>query len=204
MNVDYWLKKWQEKDIRFHQTAYHPQLKKFGEKLPKGTVLVPLCGKTLDMIYLASLDHKVIGVELSDIACREFFNENNITVNESSIPGFKIFESASITLYCGDFFNLPEKVWKEITGVYDRAALVALPEDVRRKYASEIATKSHAEILLISFEYGEGTLQGPPFSVPESEIRSIYRGCSVEKIDSHSESVRDIAVSENAFWIRTP
>lgn len=204
MDTEFWQKKWQEKDIRFHRSTYHPQLENFGARLPKGTVLVPLCGKTLDMIYLASLGHKVIGVELSDIACREFFNENNITVDESVIPGFKVFTSASIKLFCGDFFNLPESVWKEVTGLYDRAALVALPSDMRKKYAQEIVSKVKAEILLISFEYPEGAIQGPPFSVPESEVRSIYKGCEIERIHTHKESVRDIDVVENSFWIRIP
>lgn len=204
MEKNFWLQKWQEKDIRFHQQSYHPQLVKFGNKLPTGRVLVPLCGKTLDMIYLMSLGHQVIGVEFSEIACREFFTENKLTFKESTIPGFIVFESDNITLYCGDFFALPLDVWKSITGIYDRAALVALPEDVRKRYAAEIVSKMQkgTPILLISFEYAEGTIQGPPFSVPEIELDNIFRGCEIEKIDSHKESVRGTDVSENAYWIR--
>ena len=204
MDNNFWLQKWRDKEIGFHQKSYHPQLVKFGERLPTGKVLVPLCGKTLDMIYLTSLGHQVIGVELSDIACREFFLENKIAFTEKSIPGFVVFESEQITLYCGDFFVLPQNVWKEITGIYDRAALVALPADIRKKYAAEIASKSPkgSEILLITFEYGEDTIQGPPFSVSEAELKNIYAGCNIEWIDSHTESIRGTDVSENAFRIR--
>src|SRR5687767_11388081 len=120
---NFWIEKWEKKEIRFHQESYHPQLVKFGKKFSKGNILVPLCGKSLDMIYLTSLGHKVVGVELSEIACREFFGENNIPVRERRTQDFVIFESEVITLFCGDFFLLPAEIWKSITGIYDRAAI---------------------------------------------------------------------------------
>lgn len=203
MNSDFWLKKWEEGEIRFHQSKYHPALEKFASKFTEGTVLVPLCGKSLDMLFLSSIGHSVIGVELSPIACRDFFLENGIQFTEKSIKDFILFESDDITLWCGDFFNLPQDVWDKVTGAYDRAALVALPEELRQKYAAEFTRrkKKHLEILLVSFEYPQGTIQGPPFSVPEDEIRSIYKGLEIEKIQSLNEEVRSIPVTQAVYWI---
>ena len=204
MNRDFWIQKWHEKDIRFHQESYHPQLVKFSKNFSVGTILVPLCGKSLDMIYLVSLGHQLIGVELSEIACREFFIENNLPFIERSIPGFKILESENITIYCGDFFDLPLDVWKSITGIYDRAAIVALPEEIRKKYANEVVKKTPkgSGILLIAFDYPEGTLQGPPFSVPDRELKKLFMGCEMQVIDTRKDAVRTTDVSENAYWIR--
>ncbi len=204
MDRDFWIKKWEEKDIRFHQAQYHPMLVKYGKDLPEGNVLVPLCGKTLDMIYLTSIGRKVIGVELSDIACREFFSENKIPFTEKIAPGFIRFESEKITLYCGDFFQLPVDVWKSINGIYDRAAIVALPAELRIRYANEIITRTPkgSSVLLISFDYPEARLQGPPFSVPDDELKKLFRGCEIELIDSRKDSIRENDVFENTYRIR--
>lgn len=200
----YWIQKWLDKDTRFHQESTHPHLLKFSKNFPMGSILVPLCGKSLDMIHLASLGHEIIGVELSEIACRDFFLENKLSCTEKEIPGFKVFSSQNITLYCGDFFELPQDVWKSITGIYDRAAIVALPEELRKKYANEIVKKAPkgSEILLIAFDYPAGILQGPPFSVPESELKRNFKGCELKMIDTRKDAVRTTDVSENAYWIR--
>lgn len=203
MNTDFWLKKWEEGEIRFHQSKYHPALEKFGSRFTEGTILVPLCGKSLDMIYLSSIGHDVIGVELSPIACRDFFVENGLQFTEKKISGFTVFQGDAMTLWCGDFFNLPQDVWDQVTGVYDRAALVALPEDLRQNYAAEFfqRKKNKIEILLVSFEYPNDTIKGPPFSVPEAEIKSIYKGLEVEIINSVKEKVRSIEVTETIYWL---
>lgn len=204
MNSDYWIKKWQEGDIRFHQTKYHPALEKFGDRFSPGTVLVPLCGKTLDMLYFSSKGHSVVGVELSPIACRDFFVENGIPFTEKSIQDFVVFTSEKITLWCGDFFKLPQAVWDNVSGIYDRAALVALPVEIRQQYAADIAKRSSkaVEILLVSFEYPEESMQGPPFSVTEEEIGNIYKSCVIQKIHSAKEEVRSIEIMENVYWIQ--
>jgi len=203
MNEDFWIRKWQEGEIGFHQAKYHPAVEKFGTRLSPGTVLVPLCGKTLDMLYFSSIGHSVIGVELSPIACRDFFVENGIQFTEKSIKDFIVYESENIILWCGDFFKLPQDVWNKVTGIYDRAALVALPEDIRQQYAAEIIKRSAKplEILLISFEYPQGSIKGPPFSVPEVEIRKIYESFEIQKIHSEKEEVRSTVVTESVYWL---
>lgn len=203
MDSDFWLSKWKEGDTRFHQTQFHPQLEKFGHRFTPGTILVPLCGKTLDMLYLSSHGHQVIGAELSDIACRDFFTENKIAFTEKTAGGFTVFESEKITLWCGDFFKLPEMVWKSVTGVYDRAALVALPEEVRRQYAAEMAKRSQPEleVLLIAYEYPQGAMDGPPFSVTRPEVFNLYRPFSILLLKEERSQVRDFNVTETVYWL---
>lgn len=202
MNPDFWLKKWQDGEIGFHQTRYHPALEKFADKFSQGTILVPLCGKSLDMLYLAGLGHSVIGVELSPIACRDFFHENGLVYTEKTTQDFVVFQSADITLWSGDFFKLPASEWSKVSGVYDRAALVALPVEIRQKYAATFSCSTQKlEILLVSFDYASASIQGPPFSVTESEIRSIYQGYQVEKIHAVKENVRGHEVTESLYWM---
>jgi thiopurine S-methyltransferase len=217
----YWINKWKDGDIRFHQTQYHPQLKKYAhlfEKvkqvndLMKGTILVPLCGKSLDMLYLSLKGYKVIGVELSSIACRSFFEENSLKFTEKNISDFLLFESEQITLWCGDFFQLPQEVWNDATGIYDRAALIALPPEIRQKYAAEIAQRSKRpfDVLLITFEYPESFLEGPPFSVTEQEIKKLYQNFSIEKIETVKEEkyskdhpkLQSVELTEVMYWLR--
>lgn len=211
MDSDFWIKKWQQGDTRFHQAKFHPALEKYSQRFSAGKILVPLCGKSLDMLYLASQGHLVIGVELSIIACRDFFKENEISFTEKAVEDFTVFESDKVTLWCGDFFKLPEHVWHEVSGIYDRAALVALPEEMRRRYAAEIVKhrKDSFGILLISFEYPKDTIEGPPFSVTEEEIKRIFGPLDVQKLQSETETkytkdhpkLKSIDLTETVFWL---
>lgn len=208
MDSDFWIKKWQQRDIGFHQSKYHAALEKYAGRFSPGEILVPLCGKSMDMLHLVSSGHSVIGVELSIIACQDFFEENGISFTQKSEGDFIVFESDSITLWCGDFFKLPQHVWNEVSGIYDRAALVALPEEVRQRYAAEIAKhkKGQLEILLVSFEYPKDTIQGPPFSVTEQEIKRIFGTFEVQKLQSetvtkNSKDQKAIELTETVFWL---
>lgn len=211
MDAEFWINKWQNGETRFHQSQYHPLLVKFGEKFSKGAILVPLCGKTLDMLYLVSKGHSVIGVELSPIACKDFFEEAKIEYTTTSVENFTVFKSESVTLWCGDFFKLPQSEWDKVTGLYDRAALVALPEEVRKAYAAEIFNRSTRplEILLIALEYIKDAFQGPPFSVVEHEVNEIYRPFTISKIHSEREEripkdnpkFQSIVLTENVYWM---
>lgn len=207
MDSNFWINKWERGETRFHQSQYHSLLVKYGDKLTKGTILVPLCGKSLDMLYLASKGHSVIGVELSPIACKDFFEEEGIEYTTVSVQDFIVFESDKITLWCGDFFKLPQAVWDKVTGVYDRAALIALPEDIRKLYAAEFFKRStkQIEILLITLEYLKDSFQGPPFSVEEDEVKGIYGPLNIQKIHSEKEGKltkdKSIEITENVYWM---
>ncbi len=203
MNQEFWLKKWQDGNIGFHQAKYHPQLEKNASQFVADTVLVPLCGKSLDMLYLSSKGYKVIGVELSPIACRSFFSETGINFTEKILNDFILFESEKITLWCGDFFQLPLPVWEVVSGIYDRAALIALPEEVRRKYVHEITLKStnKMQILLITLEYKEGAMQGPPFSVSFKEVKNLFDKFDINKLNSTKE-IKTIEITESVYWLK--
>lgn len=174
---NYWLEKWKARDIRFHRDAFHPALDKYFPKATlSGNTLVPLCGKSLDLIWLSRVSRKVIGVELTEEACEEFFKENKIAVEETKHGAFVIYDSPKIQIWCGDFFNLPKEVWKDVARIYDRAALIALPPDLRRRYAKTIRenTKTDVEMLLICAEYRSEHSIGPPFPVMEKDVRELY------------------------------
>lgn len=208
MDSNFWINKWQNGETRFHQSQYHPLLVKYGDKLTKGTILVPLCGKSLDMTYLVSKGHSVIGVELSPIACKDFFEEAGIKYTTTSVHDFTVFNSDQITLWCGDFFKLPQIVWDKVTGVYDRAALIALPEDVRKIYAAEFYQRSpkQLEIFLITLEYSKDSFQGPPFCVDEVEVNGIYSPLKIQKIHSEKEGKltkdKSIEITENVYCMK--
>lgn len=190
MNPDFWIKKWENGETRFHQSQYHPLLVNNIEKLTKGVILVPLCGKSLDMMYLVSAGHSVIGVELSPVACKDFFDAAKIVFKIHLIEDFTIFSTDKVTLWCGDFFKLPQTVWDKVTGVYDRAALIALPDDIRKAYADEFIYRSskNLEILVITLEYLQNSFQGPPFSVDEHELNRIYSTFNIQKIYSDKDN----------------
>lgn len=178
MEKNYWEKKWEANDILFHQSEVNPYLKKYEKVLTCGTVLVPLCGKTGDMVWLVQRNYKVVGCELSEIACRDFFSENQITHSVEREGNHQVFRSDLIDLWCGDFFEIPASAIHGVTSIFDRAALVALPTSMRRRYAEQIARLSDhmvsSNTLLITFEYDQTRVEGPPHSVLEEEVNDLF------------------------------
>ncbi len=177
MDAEFWIKAWDEGRTNFHQKSYNEKLLQFFpllNPLKDERVLIPLCGKTKDIIWLQSLGLHVRGVELYDRAVEEFFSEHNLPFELKPGPVFKNYVSGDLVISCGDFFKLGEENVYDL--VYDRAALVALPESMRKEYAA-VVTKSMrpgGKCLLIVYEYDQAKLEGPPFSVSESEVHSLY------------------------------
>ena len=138
----------------------------------RGTVLVPLCGKSLDMVWLAQQGHRVVGVELSEVAVESFFSENGLEAQWQENEGFRFMASGPYTLYCGDFFATSEELLGPIDFVYDRAAHIALPPQVRARYAAHLSTLVHGQTkaLLLTVEYDQTRRDGPPYSVPGDEL----------------------------------
>ena len=151
--------------------------------LPKvSKVFVPLCGKSLDLHYLAQC-YEVVGSELSSIACHDFFAEARVEPTQQFIGEHVLFAKAPISLWQGDFFSLPAEVLAGITLIYDRAALIALPTELRERYVKRLMTTlPSATLLLISVEYPQSEKMGPPFSVSEDEIYRLYQGAHIEKL----------------------
>lgn len=178
MQAAFWHERWQHNQIGFHLPATNPLLTSHWDSLGVATdsrVFVPLCGKSLDLLWLHTQGHSVVGAELSPLAVRDFFAENRLTPHTTQQGAFTRWESAGITLLQGDFFNLGAADLAGCTAVYDRAALIALPPPMRQQYAKHLhALLPHAPILLITLEYDQGEMQGPPFAVPEEEVQALY------------------------------
>ncbi len=177
MEHAFWHARWQEGRIGFHQADINPWLRQYWSRLGvpgDARVLVPLCGKSGDMLWLREQGHPVVGVELSDLACRDFFVEHGTQVTPVAVPEGHTRERDGITLWCADIFALGCEHWGEVAAVYDRAALIALPPSMRRAYATHLREQlaSGVEMLLVTLEFPGG--EGPPFSVTEAEVRQLF------------------------------
>lgn len=191
MDPQFWHERWTENRIGFHQENVNSRLKKLWPALELcvgDKVFVPLCGKTRDMIWLADQSFQVFGVELSEIACEDFFKENQIDYESHRGTRFSLCKGQNIELWAGDFFNLKKEDLAGIEGVYDRASLIALPVPMRQEYVKHLSRllDSGTKVLLISMEYDQNKMQGPPFSVTEQEIYTLYEKNFL--IDKMSES----------------
>ena len=179
MQREFWLERWQRNEIGFHQQEFNTHLQEFWRHLkvaPRGPVFVPLCGKSRDMLWLRSQGHAVVGVEISALALGDFFTEHGLTPQRIHRPPFDLWRADGIDLLCGDFFDLKPADLAGIAAVYDRASLIALPPPLRERYAARLVEllPPGVEMLLVTMEYPEGQMQGPPFSVTEEEVRGLY------------------------------
>lgn len=181
MEHDFWQQRWQEGRIGFHQDEVTPLLREYWPTLAlpaRSRVFVPLAGKTLDMSWLAAQGHRVLGVELSQIAVEQFFEEHGLTptLRESRYGVHHL--AGGVELICGDAFALDADLLSDCESVFDRAALIALPPELRRRYASELYARLPAGCrgLMITLEYPQQEKEGPPFSVNEEEVRALYIG----------------------------
>lgn len=179
MEKDFWLRRWDKDEIAFHRDAVHPYLPTFwpGLNLPSGsTVMVPLCGKSQDMIWLAKQGHKIIGIELSVKAINDFFSEQNIEPARRQQGAFTIFSHGPFEIWCGDIFALPENIWKQCAAVYDRASLVAFPLQMQTDYAKFLKrhVSNETPIFLITLDYRPGEIDGPPFNISRQQLHELF------------------------------
>ncbi|MDG6773710.1 thiopurine S-methyltransferase [Thiomicrorhabdus sp. ZW0627] len=208
MQADFWHDMWESGVVGFHQTEINAFLQGFWQKLEltgDETVLVPLCGKSLDMLWLKQQGHKVLGIELSQKALDEFISENHIDAQPVQQDKFCAYGFDAMTLLCGDFFHLTADDCCEVKAVYDRAAIVALPEAMRRQYVEHLKMilPKGTQFLMVTMEYDQSQLQGPPFSVPETEVRELFAGfASVDKVSEQAFSRKGVAAVEKVFVMR--
>lgn len=178
MDAGFWHKKWEEGDIAFHESAYHPMLVRFFPELSLGDgarVFVPLCGKTRDIEWLLRTDYHVVGAELSELAVTQLFEELGIEAEITETETGKRFSGTNIDIYVGDIFDLTTDQIGQIEAIYDRAAYVALPEVTRKRYAEFLCSATGAAPqLLITFLYDQAVMAGPPFSIPDAEVERLY------------------------------
>lgn len=179
MEPEFWLKKWEANDIQSHQDDVNENLIEFWPRLQlnrDARVLVPLCGKSGDVLWIAEQGPSVVGVELSRLAVEAFFHENSLEHEVDPHDTFERWSCGNIKIVRGDFLSIDTAEIGEVDAVYDRASLVALPSAMRKRYAEHIHTLSRAgtRVLLLSVEYPDGEMEGPPFSVTEQEINDLY------------------------------
>lgn len=200
METEFWLERWREGRTHFHQSRVTPLLQKYWPQLglPAGsTVLVPLCGKSLDMLWLAEQGHKVLGVELSELAVQQFFSENDLQPQVHETAQGKHYVAGAIEIICGDIFALADATLAACAGAYDRAALIALPQEMRSGYAAQVYGRlpAGAQSILITLEYAQEQMDGPPFSVMEEEVQRIF----APQTDAQAIDRRDILEKEPKF-----
>jgi len=178
MKNNYWLDKWQTNDIAFHEQDINADLIAYVNELnlkPGEHIFVPLCGKTKDMLWLADRGFHVIGVELSPIACSDFFAELNITPHITTQSKFTKYQYNNIELFCGDLFDLTNSDLPIIHAVYDCKALIALPSDLRKRYIDHIVSCAGTKIrILLLTRETNCQVKPPPFPVNKDEVNLLY------------------------------
>lgn len=183
MEADFWHRRWRKNEIGFHEEDGNHLLKTYIEKLglpADARIFVPLCGKTRDIAWLLSQGFSVVGIELDKLAVEQLFAELDVIVEHNTVDGFEhkqasISDGQSLDIFTGNFFAFNEAIMGTIDAVFDRAALVALPEEMRKQYAQHLlALSNKCEQLLVCYEYADGLLQGPPHSVNYEEVMRHY------------------------------
>lgn len=177
MDPDFWLTRWRDNRINFHEAVPNTLLTAHFAALglPGGRVFVPLCGKSQDMPWLRAQGLAVAGAELSRLAVDQFFAEAGLKPAITQSGALLRYEAEGITIFNGDIFDLDPQNLGPVDAIYDRAALIALPPPLRRRYAAHLATLAGAvPQLLVTLEYDQSLQPGPPFSVPEAELQTLY------------------------------
>ncbi len=188
MDSQFWIDRWARKEIGFHQRDINGYLRRYWPSLtvpPAATVFVPLCGKTLDMHWLHERGHPVIGVEVAREAVADFFEEWGVDAQVTQSGRFERWHAGKITILCGDFFDLTAADLSDVRAVFDRAALIALPPALREAYARKLCEvlPPGTEILLVTADYPQQQMSGPPFAVSDAEVRRLFAESNIQQLD---------------------
>lgn len=213
MDADFWLKRWRDGATGFHMSRVTPLLEKYWSTLElpaTARVLVPLCGKSLDMGWLAAQGHAVLGVELAPVAVEQFFDEQGLTPETHDSPAGKHYVAGQVEIICGDIFDLDPATLSSCSGVYDRGAMVALPPEMRKRYARRVygGLAPAYRGMLLTLEYDQSLMDGPPFSVKADEIRNLLdvhtRSSVIDKMDIISKEpkfqARGLTQLDSVVW----
>jgi thiopurine S-methyltransferase len=179
MQPDFWQARWRSGQIGFHQARPDHHLTQHWADLDlrRGSrAFIPLCGKTLDLLWLRDRGHFVTGIELSALALEAFCVENGVPARRRTMPDFDVYEAPSLELFCGDYFALASAQIGDLAAVFDRAALISWSPEWRAPYVDHMTklTRPGTETLLITLEYPQAQMAGPPFSVPAQEVMDLY------------------------------
>jgi len=180
MEPNFWHERWERREIGFHEGEANTALvAHFGALglAPGARILVPLCGKTRDIAWLLDQGHRIAGVELSPLAIGELFAELGLTPTITADGPLARYRADDLDIWVGDLFDLTSERLGTVDAIYDRAALVALPESMRSRYTAHLmAITQAAPQLLMTYEYDQQVYNGPPFSVREAELQEHYEG----------------------------
>lgn len=218
-----WWKRWQEGRLGFHVQGYNPWLLRYADQVfdpaqtAQSRMLVPLCGKSWDLLWLRSRFQQVVGVELVPKAVHDFFEEHQFVPLEEQRPPFHCFQDQNLLLMQGDIFQLTlsQLDQQPCQAVYDRASLIALPTELRASYVEQLISllAPGSRILLVTIAFGEVSMKGPPHSVPAAEVEQLFAPFGqvelLEQRDILSESPRFVAAGvtwahEAAYCITLP
>ncbi|MCP4178899.1 MAG: thiopurine S-methyltransferase [bacterium] len=210
MDVNFWLQRWERNEIGFHEKVTNPLLVEYFKELALdkySRIFLPLCGKTLDIAWLLSEGYRVIGVELSKTAIEQLFAELGVEPNISKAGNVDHYSAKNIDIFVGDFFELSSKALGIVDAIFDRAALVALPEEIRQKYKTHLLEiTSAAPQLLFSYEYDQSLMDGPPFSVSSDEVKRYYMNnykLNLLKKINISGSIKGKCAAIESVWLLT-
>ncbi|XP_047460396.1 probable thiopurine S-methyltransferase isoform X2 [Mugil cephalus] len=221
MGLGEWEERWQEGKIGFHLPQVHMMLESNIDKVLNGRTGVrfffPLCGKAVDMKWLADMGHSVVGVEISEKAIRAFFEENNMTYSEEPVPempGAKVYRSSekNISLYQSDLYNFSSSIEGQFGAIWDRGSLVAINPRDREKYAALIISlmAKDCRYLLDTLIYNPELYTGPPFFVPDEQLHSLFgKSCDIEEllsVDAMTDRQRSWgldSLKENVYLLTT-
>ena len=189
MEQEFWQNRWKDGKIAFHEARPNRFLEAHFEnlKLKRGSkIFVPLCGKAIDLDLLFQKGMTVVGAELNEAAAMEVFSRQGLSPAEKSLGSLKQLSSEKLTIFVGDFFDLSADQIGTVAAVYNRAALVALPDLIRKKYTQHLAKITHcARQLVITYDYDQRQTDGPPFSVPVADVENQYtQHYDIEKLSS--------------------
>lgn len=179
MDPSFWHERWATGQTGWHLDTVNPHLEAHWPRLNLSSrvrVFVPLCGSSRDMLWLAGEGHRVVGVELSTVAAERFFADAGLEPSVREEGPFTRYSVDEIEILCGDFFDLDRERLGAVEAVYDRASLIALPPSMRERYAGQMKALLDDEtpVLLITLDYDQEQMAGPPFAVRESEVRALY------------------------------
>ena len=185
MEAAFWNSRWDEGRIGFHEGRVNAHLEESSSLFtPGSTVFVPLCGKAEDLAWLAGRGHRVVGVELVERAVQAFFEEHRLVPTVTPGGALKRYEGKGVVILQGDVFAVTPEMLEGATSLYDRAALIALPAELRTRYVKHLRTlmPKGSTGLLVTVDYEQSKMDGPPFSVNEAEVRAHYDGLDVQKL----------------------
>ena len=176
----HWLDRWEQNRIGFHESEVNPLLVNYLPHFnlqPGDAIFLPLCGKSVDIIWLADQGYQVTGIELSQLAIESFFEEQQRSYQLFESDRFILYQSDNISLLQGDFYDLRPADLPDYSLVYDRASLIAFEAHHRPDYCSHLKSlmPQQAEMLLITLHYDQQKMQGPPFGVSDEEVRTAYQ-----------------------------